>query len=452
VKLTTELPAATVRADLHRVLLHLSTAAVVVRVLCPVFLVLNLGVTKVLPLNVMMAVMIPLCLLAAYLERDADLSVVKLFNRNRTIPILIVLSVACEIVSTVFGSEAASWAGFVRMLLNVKMLFVVGLILGATRTRFEDTFDLFCALLFFTFLLAIYELVMQDLILGYIQKIFAPDDFYAQAVTADKLRDGIFRCNSLYEHPIILGIVSGTSIPLFLARLSAAATSGKKLYYAAAVIAAAIAAYASYSRSALVTMVAAVVFYFVYVSYWNYVRRNDKRFFLLLGGLAAAAVVGVPMLLSVIAGNSINEAVSTQGRALMWLNGLPYIIRSPLFGWGYGSDVAFVGIPIFGASGGNVGTVDDTYLSMMLNVGLAGIGLLLAILVIVFVRSRRVILGSDSADINRMRIALLAMIVGIIIGQKGNSIYFCVSLIYFFIGLLTSSSLYSINRSSRVKA
>jgi hypothetical protein len=421
---------------------NLALLALASYILIPIFIVFNFGVIRSHIYYLIIMVICGCAAVSYYIRDPHPFAVQRLVSRNRTTLVLMGLIVAADTIPMIFyrtyGPDTTGWA---RLLIGVRFAYVMGLLLAANRLRYEKSLHFICFLLIFAFSLTIFEFFLEAAPLAFFQEVFKVNDALTLVSVAVKTRAGFVRCSSLFQHPIVLGIVAGAFAPLLFAFMTNAKVFSQKLYYGIGTALALFSVFACNSRSGPAVLIVSGGVYLCYLSSWHHFVRKTRTLYILVPLLIAGAVVTLPIALGLFYGSTGEEAVSTQGRALAWLNAIPYMLRSPLFGWGYGSDAKLAGIPIVGTTHS---TIDDSYLSMLMNTGLIGFGLFFAILGYVLLKSRSVIMKTDDVTLARTRIALVAALVGIAVGQKGNSISYNFTFFFLIIGMFASSSLYSV--------
>jgi O-antigen ligase len=141
----------------------------------------------------------------------------------------------------------------------------------------------------------------------------------------------------------------------------------------------------------------------------------------------------VGYMYDMIIGRSAVERVSNNLRSIMWESAWPYFYKSPILGWGEGSAANFVGLYLSSTK-----TVDDSYLSMLLNGGISGVFLFFAFFIVVLFRL--IIARVDESD-RFLNAAWFSSIVAVLVCQKITSIPFLFGLAYLLAGVSVVRSL-----------
>jgi O-antigen ligase len=254
------------------------------------------------------------------------------------------------------------------------------------------------------------------------------DPTYASSLVATKMRDGAFRAQSAFQHPIVFGEVMAAILPIAIAR---AFDQRGRVLSSVAAASAVIGAFLSGSRAAQAALIVGVI---VFGLTQLAASKQSKTWLLAL----IAVPVITPALLGaydyvtqLAAGQSVAEQVSSHARVIMWTKGWPEILISPLLGHGGGSSLGLAGIK----GTGGAYTIDDYYLSLLLDGGIVGV-LMLALWLGAI--SLGVFTSGGTIQERRMRGALLAGICAILAGQKAASIPEAMSYVFFFGGLIVA--------------
>jgi O-antigen ligase len=197
----------------------------------------------------------------------------------------------------------------------------------------------------------------------------------------EKFRDGHYRAQGTFEHPMVLAEFMAMMVPLAAALFLARAGRSARLAGAAFVPLAIAVIVASRSRSGIAVLLVAVLL----VGMLRLLPRRAAR------GQASLAALTVllllPLLLAVgyfvgqelhglIVGRSHSEASSTMSRVLMLERGIPLLAGHPLLG--FGSGMGAVKLGFFDGARFNI---DNYWLGLALDSGLPG---LLAFAVVFF--------------------------------------------------------------------
>lgn len=340
--------------------------------------------------------------------------------------------VSFEFISVYFGGNDVNWRSYFRQLVGIKMMFLVGLIAGAdSRTRHHSMLALTLALTV-NFAIASAEQFSKDSALSIMSSFFAIDsNAVIDQMTSTKTRDGNFRSTGLFDHPIVLAISSSVGIALAGAIIFARTGLWRTLGWVLLALAV-VTGYFSYSRTFLVGSMTAAAAYVAF-SQVTAVRRGQWPLVvgagLLLLGLAAFAI---PSVLDMIQGRTSLEAQSSTLRDIMWQKGVTYIAERPLLGWGWGSDVVYAGLKQFG-----IVTIDDSYLSLLINNGVVGL-LLLSVFCLATLRRGVEIINNGERALSGHAIFASCAIVVVVVCQKSNSIPFAFGFLYMAAGYIAA--------------
>lgn len=281
-------------------------------------------------------------------------------------------------------------------------------------------------------LLAVYEVIQERSLPGLIleQISFNISDDMTALLSSEKIRDGIFRAQSTFLHPIVLGQISAALAPICFALL----LNGRgirKLTPFLGLVGCLLGSYFCHSRSA---QLALLVSFLSYVLSMFLMRRRNKSVALLyllpVVSFALAATFGFAAYLNT--GSSEAEARSSEVRSIMWERGWPMILNNPIIGYGDGRSASLAG---FNTSGG--GTIDDYYLTLLLDCGFLGLGLFsLFVFIILYIACKGFIVERRN---RRLLASQVAAIVSILVVQKIVSIAEGTGLLFFISGMILST-------------
>lgn len=202
-----------------------------------------------------------------------------------------------------------------------------------------------------------------------------------RAMNLSRLRDGVFRTQGTFEHPLLLA-----EFAAFAGSFSLAAVISKKGGYSlrplgiVALTASLIAAYLSGSRSAFVAMGAGLlvvaILRLVAPTGPASTKSAGLRKFVAIGLVTLSAVLAAPAVLLLSQGKNSGEAASTEARVTMLNIGMTAIENKPILGWGPGSGPSVAGIK----TGDGLATMDNYLLSIAIESGVPGLCLFLACL------------------------------------------------------------------------
>ncbi|MFG6487510.1 O-antigen ligase family protein [Roseateles sp. BYS78W] len=204
----------------------------------------------------------------------------------------------------------------------------------------------------------------------------------ATALTMSRLRDGVFRAQATFEHPLMLAefaaVVAAFSFGLALnGRLALVRLAGFAVFLASCA-----AALLSGSRIAFVSL--AVVVAAVTLATVVRARGTRKittaiatRLFVMLS-MAAFAAMAVPLLQNLLLGRTATEASSSSARVQMLKDGIPAMLDSPFFGKGFGRAALEAGV--YGSGG--ILTLDNYLLNVGIDAGVPALLIFIAIFIL----------------------------------------------------------------------
>jgi hypothetical protein len=255
------------------------------------------------------------------------------------------------------------------------------------------------------------------------------DPAYATSLVATKMRDGLFRAQAIFQHPIVFGEVMAAILPVAIA--CAFQRRGRIL----AVLAAGSAVVGCLLTGSRAAQAALIIGMLVFGLAQFAMSRKSTTWVI---GLVCVPII-IPMVLGAIdyftelaAGQSAAEQASSHARVVMWIKGWPEFLKQPFLGHGGGSSLGIAGLK----GTGGVYTIDDYYLSLLLDGG--GVGLAMLMFWLATVAAAVFFFGGTPQE-RRVRAGLMAGICAVLAGQKAASIPESMSYMFFFGGLIIAS-------------
>ncbi|HEX8303044.1 O-antigen ligase family protein [Sphingomonas sp.] len=248
-------------------------------------------------------------------------------------------------------------------------------------------------------------------------------------LTLDKIRDGGFRAQSLFTHPIMYGVVMAGLMPLCAAMTLNARGYAKTLPLMLG-LCCVIGVWLSGARSG---QLAALMGLGAFGAILLAMNRNTVKFFAV--ALPFAGLAGIFLyqyVLALIVGRTSNEQLSSYVRGIMWDYGWPAFLRRPILGHGDGLSLDLAGLK----TGYGIRTIDDYYLTLLLDSGIVGL-VLAALFVGTIVIAALTYRASPKEQ--RLVAGLASGVVAIAIAQKANSLQEAVTYIYLFGGLILAA-------------
>lgn len=296
------------------------------------------------------------------------------------VPVLMAVFVFWQIFTALLGEQPdRSFDIALRDVLYISVHFFIATVFLLDLRIFESLSNVICVASFFVGILGVFENFAQvNLIdnLGLLDYAKGDADQIAQ-LASEKVRDGFFRAQSVFSHPIVFGQHMAAFAPL--AYVVFRHKNGFMRWIAlATLIVTPLAINATGARSSyIVFFVATIVFYFINSQikppglFGPFLTTLALMTFLILFGVFFSDYFA-----SLIGGRSYEEANSSAVRLDMLDMALDSIVRSPIMGYGAGMAAQKAGL--IGISG--MLTVDSIYISIMLDMGFVGIVLFLLII------------------------------------------------------------------------
>ena len=201
------------------------------------------------------------------------------------------------------------------------------------------------------------------------------------ALNTSRIRDGAFRVQATFEHPLLLSEYSAL-VACFAAAMAIWPRQSRfdRLLGILALLGSVLCAYLSLSRSAVVAFAVGLGLVLLLRIFARFnagaaVALSIKRVLIILFAVGAL-VLAVPVVNLLAQGNTKGDARSSEARVLMLKIGLPAVAADPFFGKGPGSGAAVAGI----RTGDNLTTLDNYLLAIALESGVPALLLFLATL------------------------------------------------------------------------
>jgi hypothetical protein len=366
-------------------LLHWSfVAAMVLFILWPRYLAFNFGGPDLTPARLAYVVLLGIWA-GALISPEFRRSLWGTFHLERRWILLIGAYIILRLVSCFFSDGVGlSFYQTANELFTALLLVPIILSIYRDRSRLESLiFWIFSAALLVACLAIIERIVSHTLFAGVTIPGMNIDSVWLQQAITDKVREGRYRAQSTFSHPLLLAEFMVFAIPLsfyFISRKGFWTTFvgvvGLLLFVAGAVL--------SGSRSSLVAIPPMVVMAIVLFSFRSQGSgRLSVSAIIMLLTLAMLGLCAFTLLASgeidlrVITGRSTLEIASTNTRLQMISRGIPLIAERPLVGYGPGLAGYILGI----ANAAGTITIDNYYLSLALE---SGVPTLLIFLILFF--------------------------------------------------------------------
>lgn len=201
---------------------------------------------------------------------------------------------------------------------------------------------------------------------------------FLKALNSSRLREGFFRSQSTFEHPLLLGEFASMGICFGLAgilwpssrlHIRFLSITTFILSFSAAIL--------SGSRSAFLSILVGIGFVFLLKLFSPNklvsLAAKSTRKFIFLSSVISIIVLAVPLITLLAKGKTSAETSSSEGRIVMLNRGLTSIMNNPILGAGPGTSADIAGITT------GVGlTLDNFYLAIAVESGSIALVLLFA--------------------------------------------------------------------------
>jgi len=291
-------------------------------------------------------------------------------------------------------------------------MFFVGAILFHQQSLQDWVIKVMLILALFISFYSGIEWVIKKNILMHIVPVADELAMFQKALALSRVRDGFFRAQGTFEHPLLLAEFAAMAVCFGLSTfLWKKKNTSFRLLGVLTFVAALMTAILTGSRSPLISISVATSFIIVLWFFANDKAREKSkvglRKILALTIFSAVMLFAIPVFTILIKGGSRLEETSTSVRIFMLEQGWQSIKSNPLLGIGPGTSGSVAGI----LSGSGVSTLDNYFLAIAIESGLpALILLLLTLLFPVWVIFNK--LMSDDNTINR---SFLSSVMGFLI-------------------------------------
>jgi len=335
------------------------------------------------PFTLMTMLGTPIVVAFAVLQPVARNALRRLVLLNRLVVCTFLVMLGLRLLSCFTGQEASvSIQSFIRDLpiFLLFAMFSIAFLDNSVRNRFPG---LLLALAVVQLLLAILEFSIETSIAGAFElnAIGVGDANALMQIGTARVRDGAYRAQALFGHPIVLGHFAAALVPL-AATIFFRRGIGAKLCGGFLILLTMAGAFVSGTRSALMLLAIGMVVFFVMGT-----RKSSRsaysrtaRIYLVLIVSSIAALLFFDDFSDMLAGRTVAEVGSTQTRQIQFEYSTQAIEAKPIMGYGLGNGIQYSGI----INGFGQQTLDNFFLSIALDTGLVGLGsfLLFSILAI----------------------------------------------------------------------
>jgi len=253
-----------------------------------------------------------------------------------------------------------------------------------------------------------------------------------QIITMGYFREGMFRASAFYTHPIVYGQFMAALMPFAIVML----VNKRKLFRLLGLIAlvvAPVAIYVSNTRSAIIVAIVSVGAMLVLMFGTRSKSPGAMIAFAAIGGLIGGLFFAIfaDDIKALVIGRNVVEMGSSEVRDEMLQTGLTSIMESPIFGFGEGMSPNKAGM--VGAN--DVLTIDNMYLSILLDFGYVGLLVEAIFIICVLVSGFKISYFIDERADKYTIFAAMSFIISISFGQYIMSIFDNMLYIYFFLGV-----------------
>lgn len=201
-----------------------------------------------------------------------------------------------------------------------------------------------------------------------------------RSITASKIRGGVYRLQSTFDHPIAFAQFLAATAPLALLQVQASQGWGKRAFWLIVSILAVAEVYLTGSRAGLLAVLASIAI-FITTMWMRYVTKGGTarlKALLMLPVIAAAITAVALASVYVSSGTTRHEYTSTQARLQMLYNASDALVDSPITGFGFGTSGIKAGL--VGETGGL--TIDSLPITLALDHGYVGLLLFIAAVIL----------------------------------------------------------------------
>lgn len=204
-------------------------------------------------------------------------------------------------------------------------------------------------------------------------------------IAAEKIREGAYRAQSTFDHPIVFAQFVAALIPVSIYGMLREKSFFWRILAFASLPIALLSILKSGSRAGIVSVM--VAFGLVAVVMWLralvHGRLTKIVAFVSLPALLGGLGVGYLLLKELAAGRGQHEVSSSEVRILMLRNGISSLTDNPIFGFGQGQAITKAGI--FNSKG--LATIDNYFLSIAIDSGYIGLALFIILLLVFTIKA-----------------------------------------------------------------
>lgn len=286
--------------------------------------------------------------------------------------------------------------------------------------------------------IAIAEVASGQLMANVLSPFISGDGEWLQNVQEQKIRDGIFRAQASHTHPLSLGEHMALAAPFAFAFWLSAKGKRARWLWGAGLALILLGAVATNARGAGLGMAASMIAMTAILAVRFLRSRRAYRFRPVAGLVAALALLSAPVVgagvYAVVSGKGgLSASNSTQARFDQIEQAWPKIMKRPVLGHGPGRANRVLGFWGTGL------TIDNYYLSLMLDYGLPGPLAFLAMLAAFGINGARRAASSPAA-MRLFYLACLASAAAIAISRTVSSLSGNLTIIFVLIAAFAGAS------------
>ena len=315
------------------------------------------------PERVLLALIVLISLLA-YLSGGVNAQRLSVLKKNKIVAYSITAFFIWRFMAVVFVGGMESFPYWIYEFLSNYVLFIVVLLFVDSHRARKKVLGWLSISDFFVLCIAIFEFMKGEF-------LFTPfvtgESRAALGAISGSFRNNLYRVQGTFEHALVLSQYLLILLPIVLLYINyyfRTATSVRLIFSSAAVFLTLIVLLMAQCRTSLVTI-------FAWLVYWIYkkIKVGRQRYLVLLGAIGFAFMAYNLYL-------SGSEVAYSDARYAQVINGILAIQESPLFGYGPGISLGEILFDVGESVSGsvfiyeeNASTIDNRYLSVVLESG-----------------------------------------------------------------------------------
>ncbi len=356
---------------LPKAIVYLLLATVALSVLWPRYIHFSLGVIHVSPQTI--TAVASLGAVMFWLIYSPRLgAAVREYTFGTAIGVLIVIWFAWRLLAALAGEHPMySTIDFVRESVYLASFFLIGIALVCYDHGEDQLHKTLISTGLVVALIGLLEALMQQNVLVQFARGDAEAADSLSQLAVERIRDGGFRAQSVFSHPISFGQFIAAVLPLGMSYAIYGRRVLWRLMALSLVPIGILALVTAGSRASLVSLAAACLFGGLIVWLRAISTRGLRRVLAVLAIPAFLSIVGMVMWLvsELVQGRTAMEVGSTGTRLLMIERGIQALWESPIWGFGQGMAIGKAGL----LNSAGIATIDSYWLSVALDSGYVGL-------------------------------------------------------------------------------